>query len=481
MSLKKNIVYNTLYQLLTLILPLITVPYVSRVLGPEGQGRYSYTSAYSQYFIILGMIGISLYGNRQIAYVKGDKKKVSKEFINIYTLQLITTLISLISYFIIFLVVNKNYRTLYAVESLVIIATILDISWFFIGIGEMKNVVIRNTITKIAGVALTFFLVKDVGDVTIYAAIMSGSTLAGQLIMWTGLKGQITFVRPSLKYSFQHLKPALSLFVSQLAIQVYTLLDRTMLGVMTTEAQVGLYDNSQKTIKLLVTLVSSLGIVMLPKMSELFAKGKQEEFKKLIHTVFKSVNFISIPMAFGLMSVANSFSLWFYTDKFLGISILLKVGVFIVIAISWSNILGIQVMLPMKKEKEFTISVTVGAVTNLILNMILILKFKALGATIASVTAECAVTFTQMYFLRNVVSIKNVFKSSVKPLIGSIVMVIVVGFASSYLPVNVMGTMIEVIIGAVVYLITMILLKDETIKYLIKEVRIRLLKRGKVQ
>ena len=477
MSLKKNIVYNTIYQLLTIILPLVTVPYISRVLGPEGQGRYSYTSAYSQYFIIIGMIGISLYGNRQMAYVKDDNKKLSKEFINIYTLQFITTVISLISYFIIFTVINKSYRLLYTIESLAIIAAILDISWFFIGIGDMKNVVIRNTITKLAGVVLIFLLVKDSGDVTIYAAIMGGATLAGQLTMWTGLKGRISFEKPSLKYAANHLQPALALFVSQLAIQVYTLPDRTMLGVLTTEAQVGLYDNSQKTIKLLVTLISSLGVVMLPKMSELVSKGKKEEFKELIYTVFRGVNFMSIPMAFGLMGIANSFSLWFYSDKFDGISILLKVGGFIVIAISWSNILGIQVMLPMKKEKEFTISVTVGAITNFVLNIILILNFKSLGATIASVAAECAVTFTQLYFLRDIISIKKILKGTVKPFIGSIIMVTVINMCSRFIPINVIGTTIQVIIGVTTYGISMLILKDETLKYVICEIKSKLLKR----
>ena len=319
MSLKKNIIYNTIYQIFTIILPLITVPYISRVLGPEGQGQYSYTSAYSQYFIILGMIGISLYGNRQIAYVRDDKKKLSKEFINIYTLQVITTVISLIIYLIIFVGINKNNKLLYAIESFAILATILDISWFFIGYGEMKSVVVRNTITKVIGVILTFIFVKKSTDVILYAGIIGGTALAGQLIMWTGLKNKIVFIKPSLKYAFNHLRPALALFVSQLAIQVYTLLDRTMLGILTTDAQVGLYDNSQKTIKLLVTLASSLGVVMLPKMSELFAKGKDKEFKELIYKVFRIVNFISIPMAFGLLSIANSFSLWFYSSKFDGI------------------------------------------------------------------------------------------------------------------------------------------------------------------
>lgn len=216
---------------------------------------------------------------------------------------------------------------------------------------------------------------------------------------------------------------------------------------------------------------------MLPKMSELFAKGKDKEFKELIYKVFRIVNFISIPMAFGLLSIANSFSLWFYSSKFDGISILLKVGGFIVIAIGWSNILGIQVMLPMKKEKEFTISVTIGAVTNFILNLILIFKFKSLGTTIASVAAEFAVTFAQLYYLRNIVNFKEIMKTAYKPLLGSIAMLIAVSICSMKLPINILGTIIEVVLGVMVYGITMILLKDETIKFIFEEFVEKFLKR----
>ena len=463
MSLKKNIIYNTVYQIFTIMLPLITVPYVSRVLGPEGQGKYAYTSAYSQYFIIIGMIGISLYGNRQIAYVRNDKEKLSKEFINIYTLQLTTTIISFLVYLFIFTG---------------IMASMFDISWFFIGYEDMKSVVVRNTITKVVGVVLTFIFVKESTDIITYATILSITTLVGQIIMFSGLRGKIVFIKPSFKYALTHLRPALSLFISQLAIQIYTLLDRTMLGIFTTDAQVGLYDNSQKTIKLLVTLASSFGVVMIPKMSSLFSQGKDKEFKETVNRVFKIVNFMSIPMAFGLLSVADSFSLWFYSDKFTGVSVLLKVGAFIVIAIGWSNILGIQVMLPMKKEKEFTISVTVGAIVNFVLNLILIFKLKALGTTIASVAAEFAVTLIQLYFLRDIIKLSEIMKTVYKPLLGALTMALVVWISGNYLPFNLFGTLAEVIIGIITYVVSMLILKDETIKEVMNQVIVKFLKKG---
>ena len=161
MQVRKNFIYNLIYQVFTIVLPLITVPYISRILGAKGVGEYSYSAAYVQYFIIIGMIGVSIYGNRQIAYVKKDKEKLSKEFWNIYTLQFITTTLSLIIYLITFVGVNSTNRTLYLVQAITIIATVFDISWFFIGYEDMKSVVIRNSITKIIGALLIFLIVKN--------------------------------------------------------------------------------------------------------------------------------------------------------------------------------------------------------------------------------------------------------------------------------------------------------------------------------
>lgn len=476
MSVKKNFIYNTIYQMFVIILPIITVPYVSRVLGANGVGTYSYTGAYSQYFILLGMIGISLYGNRQIAYTKQDKKKVSKEFWTIYGLQLITTTFSLIIYLIVFVVINDNNRLLYLIQAITIIASIFDISWFFIGYQELKKVVFRNSITKIIGVLSVFLLVKDVTDVPIYALIMGGTTFIGQLIMWVNLPKKVTFYKPNLKESFSHLKPSLSLFVSQLAIQVYILLDKTMLGLITDNSQVGLYDNSQKTIKLTLTLVTSLGTVMLPMMSSLYSQGSDAKFKEMIYKAFSFVNFLSFPMVLGLIAISDGFSVWFYGPQFKGIENLLKIGSLIIFAISWSNILGMQVMLPMKKEKQFTISVTVGAVVNFVLNLILISRLKSLGTTISSVIAEVAVTAVQMYFLRELIDIKKILKTIYKPLLGAVSMCLVVSFVTLFLPVGIIYTMVEVAIGAIVYITTMCLMRDEFLYNIINQIKVKLKK-----
>lgn len=477
MGLRKNFIYNTIYQIFIIILPIVTVPYISRVLGANGVGKYSYTSAYSQYFILLGMLGISLYGRRQIAYVKGDLKNLSKEFWSIYILQFISTSISLVLYIIIFVIINNKNRNLYLAQSILILANTFDISWLFIGYEDMESIVIRNSIVKIIGVVLVFLLVKDSTDVVLYALIISITTLIGQLIMWSNIKKIIKFYKPKSNEVLYHLKPSLSLFVSQLAIYIYALLDRTMLGLTTNTYQVGLYENSQKTIKLVLTLVTSLGTVMLPRMSSLYSKGDIKKFKEMIYKAFTFINLLSFPMITGLIAISDNFSLWFYGDKFIGISILLKFGSLMILAISWSNILGMQVMIPMEKEKQFTVSVAIGAIINVILNILLITNLKSIGATISSVIAEFTVTIIQLYYLREIIDIKKILNNTYKPIIGAISMYLVIITIPNSVASGFILTMIQIIIGIITYIVIMILLKCELLIDILLQIKNKVLKR----
>ncbi|MDK0750910.1 flippase [Clostridium perfringens] len=476
MSVVKNFLYNTIYQVFIIVLPIITVPYISRVLGANGVGEYSYTSTYAQYFILLGTIGISLYGNRQIAYTKKNEEKMSKEFCNIYILQVITETISFLIYIIVFVLINNNNKLLYLVQSILILGKIFDISWFFIGYEDMKSVVLRNSIVKICGVILIFIFVKNESDLILYALIIGLSTLIGQLIMWVGIRGKISFYKPNYREVIGHIRPSLSLFISQLAIQVYILLDSTMLGLITDSTQVGLYANSQKTIKMVLALVTSLGVVMLPRMSALYSEGNMKDFKKMIYKAFGFVNFMTFPMVLGLIAVSDDFSIWFYGTQFNGIQILLKIGSFIILAISWSNILGIQIMLPMRKEKEFTISVVIGAITNVIFNLILISRLKAIGTTISSVVAEFSVTIVQLYFLRNLISIKEVLKTTYRPFIASLIMFIFINFIMCFIPFGIIYTFLEIIFGIIIYILIMITFKDKFLYYSIDIIKNKFVK-----
>lgn len=478
MNLLKNAIYNIVYQVFNILIPIVTVPYISRVLGKEGVGAYSYTNSYAQYFITFGMLGISLYGSRQIAQMKQDKEKMSNDFWNIYSLQLFCTLLATLIYIVIFVFINKNNVYLYLAQSLNILVAIVDISWFFIGYEEMKKVVLRNLTAKIVGIILIFALVKNENDIILYTLILGGSMLVGQILMWMSLKGRVYITKPQISEIKKHFLPACSLFMTQLAAQIYVLLDKTMLGLITNNAQVGLYENSQKTIKIALTVATSIGVVMLPRMSSLYAQNKLQEFKKMMYKSFSFISLLAFPTYLGIVSIADNFSPWFYGQSFSGIETLIKVGAIIIIPISISNVLGMQVMISIGREKKFTLSVLGGLVINLIINAFLIKEFGALGTTISSVVAEFTVTIIQFYYLKDIVNFKIVLKKCIKPLIAAILMYISVVTVSRIMDSSIVNTIILSLIGVIVYSITILLLRHEAIsdmKNIIEEKRKKLI------
>lgn len=477
MKLLKNFLYNQLYQLFMVLIPLITVPYISRVIGTEGVGLYSYSASYAQYFVLFGMLGIDLYGNRQIARCNNTNGDYNKEFSNIYTLQFISTLVAFLLYILIFVVINKNNRILYLAQSILVLSSMFDISWLFIGLEDMKNVVLRNLLIKILAVILIFSFVKNESDIILYSFIMASSTLLGQIIMWIGYRKVARFEKPCKVEVIKHLNPAIAIFISQIAIQIYALLDKTMLGIIADIPAVGLYSNAQKTIKVVLTLITSLGIVMLPRMSVLYAEKKYETFKSMIYKSFSFVNFMAFPMIFGLIGISNGFSIWFYGEEFAGIQYLLQVGAIIILVASWSNILGIQVMLSMGKEKEFTISVVIGAIINFVMNLILIPKFSAMGAMISSIVSESIVMLVQLYILRRIVNVVSLIKKIIKPVLCSLIMFIVIKIIVMYFNISVISTFLEILIGMIVYIFLMFVTKCEFLNDAIYIVKIKFSKK----
>ena len=229
-SITKNYLYNLSYQILVMIIPLITTPYVSRVLGATNIGIYSYTLSITTFFILFGSLGIALYGQREIAYEQDDKKKYSYTFWEIVVLRCITMTISTLIYYFVFAVGNNDYNLYYKILIVELIGNMIDISWFFQGLEEFKKTVLRNTLVKLISLVLILTLVKKPDDLPIYFVIYVLSTLLGNLSLWLYLPKYLTKVKIKDLKIFRHLKPTISLFIPQIAIQVYTLLVKTMIG-----------------------------------------------------------------------------------------------------------------------------------------------------------------------------------------------------------------------------------------------------------
>lgn len=469
-SLLKNYIYNLIYQVLVLILPLVTTPYISRVLGAENIGIYSYTLSIVTYFILFGSLGVALYGQREIAYYQKDKKKYSIIFWEIVILRAITMTISLLLFYLIF--VNGNqYQIYYKILILELIGNCIDISWFFQGLEEFKKTVIRNMIIKLISVISIFTFVKSQNDLKIYFWIYVLATSIGNASLWLYLPKFLTKVKIKEIHLFRHLKPTIGLFIPQIAVQVYTVLDRTMIGaIISDKSEVGFYDQSQKIIKLLMTIITSLGTVMLPRIANTFASGEKEKINNYMKRSFNMVFLLAFPMIFGIISVSKAFVPIFFGDGYDKVAILMKVISPIILFIGLSNVTGTQYLLPTKRQKEYTISVIIGAITNFIMNACLIWKFGAIGASIGTVIAEFTVTAVQLYFVRNDFNFKQIIKISKNYVVSSIAMFIVCIIIGSVVKSNMISIIIQVIFGVGIYGVCLLALKDEFVNIIIKKV-----------
>ena len=471
-SVTKNYIYNLTYQILILILPLVTTPYISRILGAQNIGIFSFTTSISAYFILFGSLGIALYGQREIAYVQNNKQEYSKTFFEIVLLRILTIFISLIFFYFVFVIGNNDYKIYYKILVLEIVGNCLDISWFFQGLEEFKKTVIRNIFVRIISVLCIFTFVKHEGDLVIYFIIYTLSGILGNCTLWLYLPKYLTKINIKRLEIFKHLKPTIMLFIPQIAIQVYTLLDRTMLGFLESNiSEVGYYEQSQKIIKILLAVITSMGTVMLPRISNNFANGEKESINEYIKKSFNIVFLLAFPMIFGIIPISQRFVPVFFGDGFEKVGLIMKVISPIILIIGMSNVVGMQYLLPTKRQKEFTISVICGAIINFVLNIILIMQFKSIGASIATVIAEITVVIVQIYFIRKEFDIKNIIKISKNYLISSIIMFIICTIVINFIYSNVISILIGVITGGVTYFICLLFLKDKFIIEIINKIK----------
>ena len=461
-KIKKNYIYNVFYQVLLVIIPIITIPYLSRVLGADGIGRVSFAESIVSYFVLFANLGINIYGQREISYAQDDKKRRSIAFYNIFITKLITATTALAIYSICYFTVLQN--TIYLILSIQIISVIFDITWFFQGIEEFDKIVIRNTIIKLLNIIFIYTLVKGKNSVIIYCISVVLFPLLGFLSLWPNLSSYLEKIEVSKINISNVLKVSLTLFLPTIAIQVYTVLDKTMIGIITKDAlENGYYEQSIKISRSLLMLITALSTVVIPRVGYYYDKNDHNMVKEILYRSYRFVFMMSIPMCFGLYFVSYNFIPWFLGAGFNKSIILVQIFSLLIICISLSNVTGMQYFVPTEQQTKLTISVCIGAVVNFILNCLLIPNFKSVGAAVASVIAEAIITIVQFILAKDYISISKILKNATKYLISGIVMLIILfAFARNREP-SVFNSLIISAIGATAYFTTLLLLKDEFI------------------
>jgi len=395
-SLRKNYLYTVAIQLLSMLTPLVTAPYLARTLGTDGVGTYSYVLSVATVFALFTALGLSAYGLREVSRVRDDPTAVASLFWELTLLRAGTTLLTGGGYAVLCLWVEE-WRV-YAATGLLILATGLDLTWLFQGLERFSALMLRHLLVKITGVALVFVLVRSAADVAAYALIQTGSTLLSNLLLWPRLRRLVGRAQTPLR-PLRHLRPSLVYFVPAVATSVYTVLDKTMLGAITGDmAQNGYYESAHKIVRLLMAVITSLNVVVGVRTSYLFGQRREGEARTHLLNTYRFTCALAFPLCAGLVACGEGFAVVFFGADFAAAGQMLRLFAPLLIVIGTSNVLGSLYLTPAGYRRRSNRAIISGAAVNLVLNLLLIPRFGGFGAVAASRAAEGVITALYLRF-----------------------------------------------------------------------------------
>lgn len=472
-SIKKNFVFNIVYQLFLLIVPLIVTPYISRVVGVDGVGEYSYANSIVAYFVLVAVLGTGIYGQRAIGYSQKDKEQRSKIFWEILIFRLVTTTVVLGGYAVyLFLLAPKSGFTIYLILSISIINVAIDISWFLQGMEEFAKMAMVSTVFRILSVACIFLFVKQSGDLWKYVFITVGFSFLCNFSLWVFLPKNLCRVR-GIK-PFKNIKGILQLFLPTIAMEIYLVLDKSMIGWLSGAegyAENGYYEQADKIVKITLAAVTALGTVMIPRIAKKYKEGNFEQINQYIYKSYRYAWLMAIPIMFGLIAVSSVFVPVFFGEGYEKCVILIPILSSLTIFIGLSNVTGMQYFVPTGRQNVLTMTVIIGAVVNIVLNGIMIPFWASIGAAIASVIAELCVTLAGIIYVKKkrLYSLKPIVTSSWKYWLAGLLMFGAVFGIKLLLPVSTWALIVIVIIGIVTYFLFLLILRDQLLlDFLIK-------------
>ncbi len=401
-SLKINFIMNVILTMSSLIFPLITFPYVSRVLLPAGMGKVSFAMSFITYFSMFAQMGIPTYGIRACAKVRDDREKLSKTVQEIMIINLFMCVVVYIVYFACLAIIPKvrQDRTLFLIMGTMIAFNAIGVEWLYKALEKYSYITIRSIIFKFIGLMLMFGLIHTKQDYIIYGWIVIFASSASNIFNFINLRKYI-IVKPQKSYNFrQHINMIMVFFAMSVASTIYTNLDTVMLGFMTTDTEVGYYNAAVKIKAILVSVVTSMGAVLLPRASYYVEQNNLEEFYRIAKKALNFIFVIAIPITVYFILFAEEGVYFLSGEAYRGAVLPMKVIMPTVIFIGVTNILGIQMMVPLGKEKQVLYSEIAGAIVDLVLNIIFIPQYGAAGAALGTLAAEIAVCIWQMVSMK---------------------------------------------------------------------------------
>ena len=455
-SVGKNFAWNAAYQLLLILTPLLTTPYLSRVLGAEQVGVYSYTYSVASYFAMFCILGIAQHGVRAVAQAGEDRERRSHVFWSAWASQLCVAVPVAIAYAIYIFFDSVGGLLVGAVWALQVFSSLIDVSWLYFGVEEFELPTIRSFVTKLIGVAAIFLFVRGPEDLWIYCLSISGATFLNAALLLPFLKKYVDYIRPTWSEIKEHFIPNLRLFAPVVAISLYTSLDKIMLGQISGMEQAGFYEYSEKLSKMPMALITAMGTVMLPHMTAKLSAGENNEAVSLLGKSLWLMEAAAMCLAFGIAAISPEFAVVFLGEGYEPCIYIMPIISIVIPIISASNVIGVQYMLPRCSDVAYTVSVCAGAGVNVVLNLLLLPRFGAVGAAVATVAAEVAVLVAQSWVVRNELPLAHYAKEILPFICMGAAMYAVVRAAAAVLQVS-LGTGwlllgAEIVIGGIFFI-----------------------------
>lgn len=467
---RTNYILNTLSQVLRIITPFITTPYISRVLGVDNVGIFSYSYSLQSYFCLFSVLGTVAYGSREIARNRDDRAKVSRAFWEIESLRVVTSLIAVTGWAIMVAFQPEN-KLIFLILTTYIVASFFDISWLYSGLELFPFIVARTIIVRLLEVISIFVFVKSRSDLPIYCIIMGGGTLIGNVSLWLNLRKCVNNVSVKQLNPWRHLKDTMVFFLPSIATTIYTVLDKTLIGVITKSAyENGIYEQATKVIEIAKAITfTSLNTVLSPRSSYLYANKEYEKIKTNLVLSIEIMLAIGFGFAFGISGVADRFVPAFFGPGYDGVIILLRLLSPIIVIITISNALGDQYYSPAGLRLKSSMYLIAGAFANLVLNVLLIPKFKSAGAIVASVMAETVISLLYLVNCDGYLKFYQIIRASWKKALSGIAMLGGILILKLFIPDTVFGLIVIILFGGVSYVLSLLFLRDKAVVMVLNE------------
>lgn len=461
---RKKVASNTFfyfaYQCILFIIPLVVMPYLTRVFTENVLGEYSFSYSIAYYFVLGANLGISKYGQREIAANKDDDKVLARKFWSLYYVHAFFSILAFIAY-ILFFTISKQV-SLYVFIIPYVISALFDVTWFFYGLEKFKLVTVVNAFMAIIKMVLIFLLVKNNNSLWIYQLLSFGAMLASQLvILGFAIKRIGGPIKVTKKECISHLKPIMYFALVALALTLYTYVDKTLLGLLVHDQKksVAYYECADKIVAVPRMLITVLGTVLYPKMCSLAAKNKDQRIKE--YTLFSVdwTSFLSFGAILGLLSLALPFSTLYYGDNYAISGYCMMMMSPLIFIISLGDICRTQYILPQKKDKVYLISISLNAIVNLVLNAALIPSMGLFGVVLASIISESVGLAYQMYHCRKEFPFKYAIRSIGVHFLASFFMYTVISVTTNHIaPDGWVHLLLLMLLGVVAYIFMLLII-----------------------